>query len=304
MFDLATVGHIAIDLIRSRVSPSGVLALGGAPTYGSLAARRLDAEVTVLSKVGEDLSDEQLALLKTNAVDLTGLRIVRNAATTSFILEYSNSERRLQLKTRAPPILLEDIPSTMRAKAIHIAPITNEVSREVINRLRTQTGILSLDPQGFVRKFDSRGNMSLSRWHDPRVLKEIDVYKSSLAEIQAVTGFRNVHSAMKKIASYGTRIVMVTRSVKGSALLLGDEFYDVPACRPRIVKDPTGAGDAFMGAALAEYTKDEEPLWCTCVGSAAASFVVEGVGPAVFGERREIYERAEDIYDEVVGRKK
>jgi hypothetical protein len=33
------------------------------------------------------------------------------------------------------------------------------------------------------------------------------------------------------------------------------------------------------------------------VGSASASFVVEGIGPERFGERQETYERAKEIYE-------
>lgn len=78
---------------------------------------------------------------------------------------------------------------------------------------------------------------------------------------------------------------------------MGDAFYHVPACKPRIVRDPTGAGDAFAGAFLAEYLRGTEPVWCCCVGSAAASFVVEEVGPHRFGEKKEVYDRARKIYE-------
>ena len=61
-------------------------------------------------------------------------------------------------------------------------------------------------------------------------------------------------------------------------------------------RDPTGAGDAFIGAFLAEYVSGKDPEWCSCVGSAASSFVVEGIGPAEFGEKEETYLRARQIY--------
>lgn len=304
MFDLITVGHFAIDLILSPKIPIPKPSLGGAPTYVSLAARKLDAQVSVISKVGEDFPDEYLALLNANAVDLSGLKKVKGASTTKFVLKYENWKRKLQLKSRAPPIFLQDIPSFLKAKAIHIAPIANEISREVTQRLRTQTNTLSLDPQGYVRRFDRRGNMHLERWSDPVVLRQIDLYKSSLNEIEAVTGLANLHSAMKKIHEYGAKIVMVTRGMKGSTLLFEDRLYDLPAYKPKVVKDPTGAGDTFIGAFLAEYIKGKEPVWCACVGSAASSFVIEDVGPAMFEEKEETYERAADIHETIVVQKK
>ncbi|MEM1565388.1 MAG: PfkB family carbohydrate kinase, partial [Candidatus Bathyarchaeia archaeon] len=58
-----------------------------------------------------------------------------------------------------------------------------------------------------------------------------------------------------------------------------------------------GAGDAFMGGFLAEYVRGKEALWCACVGSAAASTVIEGVGPTLVGCGSEILRRAELLYE-------
>ncbi len=303
MFDLVTVGHFAVDLIASSEIPTPKPTLGGAPTYVSLTAKKLGATVSVISKVGEDFSDEYLGFLKANAVDLSGLRKVEGASTTKFVLKYENHERKLQMKSRAPPITVQDIPASLSAKTVHVAPIVHEISPEVIERLETLTNILSLDPQGFVRRFDIRGNVRRGRWHDSLVLKRIDVYKSSSNEIRAATGRSDLHSAMKSINRTGVGIVIVTRGMRGSILLFEGRFYDLPACKPRVFRDTTGAGDAFVGALLAEYVKGREPVWCACVGSAAASFVIEGVGPTVFGERAETHSRAEDIYDKVTVQK-
>jgi len=299
MFDLITVGHFCLDLITSPKITKPKQTLGGSPTYVSLAARKLDAKVSVISKVGEDFSDRYIAWLKANGVDLSGLKRVKGVSTTRFILEYSNWKRQLQLKSQAPPILPEDVPNSLQAKAIHMAPIANELSRNVVDKLRTLTGVLSLDPQGFVRGFDVRGNVHLKRWEDKKILEQIDLYKSSSTEIRMVTGLADLGLAMRKIQDYGAKIVIVTRGMKGSKLLFDGRLYDIPACKPKIVLDPTGAGDAFIGVFLVEYVRGKDPVWCACVGSASASFVVEGVGPEVFGEKEEIYVRASEIYGKI-----
>jgi len=65
------------------------------------------------------------------------------------------------------------------------------------------------------------------------------------------------------------------------------------------VVDPTGSGDAFAGAFLVEYLKTGDSVWSTAFASAAASFVVEGVGPSNFGTRGQTEERAEKIMEKV-----
>jgi len=299
MFDLVTVSHFAIDLISSPKITTPKPTLGGPPTYVSVAARKLDARVSVISKVGEDFSSRHIAWLNANGVDLSGLKRIKGASTTRFLLKYTDWKRQLQLKSRAPSILPEDVPTSLRAKAIHIAPIANEISPNLVDKLRTSTNLLSLDPQGFVREFDAKGNIHLKRWDDQQTLEQIDLYKSSSREIKAVTGLADLRLAMEKIYDYGAKIVIVTRGIKGSKLLFDGKLYDIPACNPKIVRDPTGAGDAFIGAFLAEYVRGKEPVWCACVGSASASFVAEGVGPEVFGEKEETYARASEIYGKI-----
>ncbi len=300
MFDLVTVGHFTIDLILSPKITNPQLTLGGPPTYVSLAARKLGARVSVISKVGKDFPDEYVTRLKTEGVDLSGLKLLREASSTKFILKYKKGRRRLQLRGLAPPIRSEDIPDSLQAKIIHVAPVANELSLDAITKLRKLTDVLSLDPQGFLRQFDAKGKVRLKRLEDIRVLRLIDVYKSSIDEIRKVTGLGDLRLAMEKVHDYGARIVIVTKGMKGSALLFEGRLYAVPACKPRVFVDPTGAGDAFIGAFLAEYLQKKDPTWCACVGSSAASFVTEGVGSAVFGEKKEIYKRATEIYEKRV----
>lgn len=296
-FDLVTVGHFAIDTINSPIVTPARTTLGGPPTYVSVAAARLGAKVSVISKVGGDFSREHRNWLLSNRVDLSGLKQVKNRVTTHFIIRYqATNERKLQLKTRAPRISVMDIPPSLQAEAIHVAPIANELSTDTIAKLRKTTNTLSLDPQGFVRSFNTLGNMKPRHWAPRSTLELIDVYKSSIDELKMVVATHGVKEAARKIQDYGVKVVIATRGLKGSTLLIDNAFHNVPASKPQVVVDPTGAGDAYIGAFLAEYIEGKDPLWCACVGSAMASFVVEGVGPERFGTKQETYERAGRIY--------
>jgi len=298
VFDLVTVGHFAIDYIHLPRTVSSKPTLGGPPTYVSVAAAKLGARVSVISKVGEDFSNNYVKWLKNNKIDLSELKRVEGASTTQFIIKYQKGwKRKMQLKARAPTISTNDLPDSLQARAVHVAPIANELSEELVTKLRKFTRILSLDPQGFVRGFDRRGNVHLKGWKGQSVLAQVDMYKSSLNEIEAVTETNNLQLATRRIGDYGVKIVIVTRGVHGSTLFFDNTLYTIPACASKIVLDPTGAGDAFSGAFLAEYIREKDPLWCACVGSASASFVVEGVGPERFGKREETYARATEIYE-------
>jgi sugar/nucleoside kinase (ribokinase family) len=297
IFDLLTVGHFAIDTISSPKITGARIALGGPPTYVSVAAAKLGAKVAVVSKVGDDFPDEYLKWLHLRYVNISELKRIPNASTTHFALEYKDSRRKMQLQAKAPTISSRDIPSSLRAKIIHVSPIANEISLNAIDKLRKAAEILSLDAQGFVRRFDKEGKVTLRSWRSTEVLDQIDVFKASTDEVQAVTGTNILRRAMKQIGDHGIRIVIVTRGISGSTLLFDKQFYNIPSCKSKIVVDPTGAGDAFIGAFIAEYIHKRDPLWCTCVGSASASFVAEDVGPRRFGKREETYGRAWEIYE-------
>ena len=77
--------------------------------------------------------------------------------------------------------------------------------------------------------------------------------------------------------------------------------YIVPAFEvDRSIVDPTGAGDVFMGGFLFEYLRGEDAPWCTAIGAAAASCVVETAGANLNASVRDLRMRAEELFNEIV----
>ena len=299
MFDIVCVGHFCIDSIILPNRKAPYVILGGSVAYVSLAAKNLGASVSVISKIGSDFPNAYIWWLSQEGIDLSGVAKISEAKTTSFELKYSDdlSWRSLRLTNRAKSITVGDLPNSIEAKAIHIAPVANEIPYEVAEKLKNYAEFLSLDPQGLVRVFDENGNVSYGALLNKRILGMVNIYKSSLEEIEAVTGQRELKSAIKAVHDFGVETVIVTLGMKGAVLSIEGTFYNIPAYKPNKVVDPTGAGDAFMGGFLAEYVQGEDSHWCACVGSAVASAVVEGVGPTFFADKAEIHRRAHALYE-------
>jgi sugar/nucleoside kinase (ribokinase family) len=302
--DITVVGHFAIDSIFLPSRPHPFTVLGGSVTYTSLVTKRLDATVSIISKVGGDFPEAYMWWLQQESIDLSSVVKLETDKTTRFELKYNKdlSNRTLKLKSKASPINVSDLPHSLRAKAIHVAPIAGEISYDVIAHLKKCTGILSLDPQGLLRNFDTAGNVTFRSSISKRLLSLVNVYKSSLDELSAATGQSDMHSAIKTIHDFGVETVIITLGIKGAVLSVGRTLYNIPPCNSVAVVDPTGAGDVFMGSFLTEYVRQKDSLWCACVGSAAASLVVEGIGPTFFGESEEIYRRAHSIYEKGIKR--
>jgi sugar/nucleoside kinase (ribokinase family) len=298
LFDIVSVGHLCIDsiILPNRLKP--YIILGGSVTYVSFSARRLGASVSIISKVGEDFPEAYLWWLGQEGIDLSRVTKIKDKKTTRFELKYDEglANRSLRLISKAAPITMEDLLNPLEAKFIHLAPITNEIQYEVAEKLRKNAEVLSLDPQGLIRAFDENGQVTIKALADKRILEIVNIYKSSQDEIEAVTGEADLKSAIKAVHDFGVETIIVTLGMKGAVLSVDGAIYNVPAYTSDKIIDPTGAGDAFMGGFLAEYIRGEDSLWCACVGSAAASTVIEGVGPTSYGDKAEIYRRANALY--------
>jgi sugar/nucleoside kinase (ribokinase family) len=179
-----------------------------------------------------------------------------------------------------------------------MGPILHEIPRTLALSLADRDAIVSLDPQGYLRRILHDGRIRTSKWLDRRVLKRLDLLKLSEQEASLVIGSN--FASPRKLTAVGPEVILITKAASGTVVWskrLG--MFNVPAFKTK-VRDPTGAGDAFVGALLVTWVKEGDLLWSAAVGSAVASFVVEKVGPANFGTPREIKQRASVIADETV----
>jgi sugar/nucleoside kinase (ribokinase family) len=179
-----------------------------------------------------------------------------------------------------------------------MGPILQEIPRTLALSLAKRDGIVSLDPQGYLRQILRRGRIRRLKWADKRLLRTLDVLKLSEHEANKVIG-RNCTSP-QKLGKLGPEVILITRGAAGTILwskTIG--MFHVPAFKTK-VRDPTGAGDALVGALLVNWVKEGDLLWAAAIGSAVASFVVENVGPAAFGTPHEIKKRALIVSEKTV----
>lgn len=106
------------------------------------------------------------------------------------------------------------------------------------------------------------------------ILDNIDILFANHHEIKGMsekTGI-NTESLLKDIP-----VSVVTMSGEGSVLHKNGEAKKIPAI-PVILKDPTGAGDAYRAGFLTALKKGYPEDICCKIGTTAASFVVEETG--------------------------
>ncbi len=309
MLDLIAVGNLAYDDIitpfdrRQRV-------FGGSVAYAALCAARLGQKVGMVSKVGQDYDMADLIPLSQAGVDMSGVKQV-DGATTRFECVYDEQENREQrLLGACDPILPEDVPAPyFQAKKVALLPIFDELPYQTVARLAADKSLVCMDPQGYLRSVGQRegacpepGRRVVQRpWDDrKRFLEKVDVLATSMPELEALAGTDDPAEAVRLLAGYGPRIVLVTREGGArtgfsSFVYCDGLFHEVPAIPPQAFVDPGGAGDSSATAFFIEYERTGDPSWSALFASAAASFVMEGFGASNFGTRDQIMARIRDF---------
>jgi sugar/nucleoside kinase (ribokinase family) len=73
-------------------------------------------------------------------------------------------------------------------------------------------------------------------------------------------------------------VPIVTLAERGSVLIEKNEILQIPAFATNAI-DPTGAGDVYAGSFITEYSRTKNLRDSALFASAAASIMVEQVGP-------------------------
>ena len=101
---------------------------------------------------------------------------------------------------------------------------------------------------------------------------------------------------MEKLVRLGVKVAIETRGGEGAQIRYAGGRMIVPAYAGETV-DTTGAVDAFIAGFFSAYAFGESVESSAALGSAAASAVVETVGPRTKIGRAELFERAEKVLD-------
>ncbi len=239
MLDILITGHCTHDIIVQK--DKEFFRLGGPPSYISRLLESLNRGVknkekeshaqvnyTIISKVGPDFKYFS---------ELPQKPILVRKPTTCFVHRYGSSERAMEVRSICEPIFPKDI--QYKSKVGLIAGVIREVLPETIERLSSLCQVIFCDVQGLIRKVDQLGkvyhvDLASTEFYD--VLPKIDFLRLNRLESQ----FLKVKEVSRKT------IVLLTKGKDGCSIIERGKELEVPT-RPLPEKDPTGAGDLFLG---------------------------------------------------------
>lgn len=249
---IAFLGHVCVDrnLIRGELETF----YGGGVIHGAVTARRLGAEVSVLTKCAE-ADRRHFTSFREAGVTATFLP---SPASTSIRNEYPTEnpdDRRSFLISRADPFSSADIAS-LRADIVHLNPLWHgEFPLELLPQLKRSAPVLGADAQGLLRHAGADGAMTYRDLGPKRdVLPLLDVFKVDTKEALILTGLEDVRPAARAVRELGPRIVVLTHR-GGVCVYDGREFYESPFTA-FTVEGRTGRGDTCTAAFLVGMLRD------------------------------------------------
>lgn len=247
---VVALGEILWDLL-----PSGKM-LGGAPANFGIHAHAMDAEVELVSRVGNDeLGAEALERLCALGISTRHIGVDSERPTGTVSVELDDGQPRYVIHEGVAWDAIradEEMEATLReADAVCFGSLAQRSAgaREALQRL------IAAAPAEALRVFDinlrqqfySR-EVIVTSLRAANLLKLNDAELPVLGEMFALAG--SVQERLEALLrQFRLRGVVYTKGADGSTVCVDGEWSELPAT-PVIVRDTIGAGDAFTAAVV------------------------------------------------------
>ncbi len=277
IFTSCTTDEITVDG-KTQTVP------GGPGLYSSLTARALGLDVDLYAGVDGNirtiLGDAGVVMMGEDAKTLP-----------MFSLDVSNGTRKIRLVNSCQQVRYT--PGTSSVDAAIVTPVYDEIAPETFEAVKSDAGFVFLDPQGFLRRADGQGAISLART-DVSV-DGVSAIKVDDDELAALTGGDDA----TLLSGAGIDHVLHTAG-KNIRMLSGGRRYML-ALPNRKIGDTTGVGDIFSAAFCCTMLKEKDLLWAFCFacGAANAALDTHKTGIQKVPSRRKIETSAAYFYNTV-----
>ncbi|MBV8732625.1 MAG: sugar kinase [Acidobacteriia bacterium] len=237
---LVVVGSVAYDGVET---PHGKVdrMLGGAATYISLAASYF-TPVKVVAVVGDDFDQQDMDLLSSRNIDVSGIEKVEGGKTFFWAGVYSpDMNDRTTLRTDLNvfagfnPKLPESYRSSPYLLLGNIQPALQKSVRHQMEGVRFTGG--------------DTMNYWINDYRDEllETIREWDFLLINDSEARQLSGCHNLRRAASGVLAMGPKILVIKRGEYGAVLFTRDFHFMAPGYLLEDVFDPTGAGDCFAG---------------------------------------------------------
>ena len=298
MGKIVALGEVVADIYRgepiSDVELGFVARPGGAPANVAVAASRLGSAAAFVGSVGEDLfGDFILRALESEGVETGG--VSRQSAPTrtslAFVEIAPDGDRAFtfyRTKPAADELLsAEDVTEKLIAGASFVnfgsIPLIREPARSATHRIARLAREHDV-PVAFDVNFREhlwKGREAAREAVDP-LLDLSTIVKLGDDELEPLLGTDDIDEAARTLLDRGVPLVLVSKGPDGAFYATSEFRGEVPAFDIEEVVDATGAGDAFLAAALVHLSDgaftEEQVREATLRGCAAGALACTAYG--------------------------
>ncbi len=269
------VGSTALDSIKTPKAENPRL-LGGSASHAAVAASFF-GPVNMVGIVGDDFPRRYLQLYRRRGIDLSGLEVVPGK-TFHWSGEYEanmNNRRTLLTELGVFETFKPTLPTSYKdSPYVLLGNIAPALQHHVLDQVRRSKFVVA-------DTMDLWLNIALPELIS--LIKRLDGFVLNDSEAHQLTKEDNVFAALHKIHRLGPSHVIIKKGSHGSILSGPQGIFICPAYPLTRVVDPTGAGDAFVGAIMGYLSAASGPVGrnlrrAMVYGSVVASFCCEGFG--------------------------
>lgn len=272
-YDIATIGHFAVDKITS-VDGKTVTAHGGAVYYGGISLARLGYKVVVVTRLHRD-DFPRLNEIRDAGVDVFATEAPETAGMENIFLSEDCDKRVCKSLGFAGAFTVEELPEIDASLYLVIPILAGEVDLPLLEAVAAR-GPVGLDVQGFVR-FAEADDVVFRDWPQKATgLRGVRYLKMDDTEAQVLTGLTDLRAAAREIAAYGVKEVLVTYK-DGVLVYAGGSFYTGDFTPARVL-GRTGRGDTCFTTYCAKRLSMEPAEACR-YAAAVTSLKMENPGP-------------------------
>lgn len=303
--DIVAIGGIRVDHVITADGTGAGPVLGGNALYAAAAARLWGARVGVVSRLNQQLAMDALRPLVEAGISLAGVVATSGTHGLSSYFRYLPDGQRVGMTA-------EEFHRCMGTCVRPGADAADEGVRAYTPRYEQLHRAVSPEPADMPDAFCRASSFLLMTmpWHshhtfttylvgrggalllDPyppymaratdtelaELLRAVTVLLPSEVELRSRFPDLDVLCGARRLLSLGCVGVVVKLGARGSLVLRRHRDAAMVPVYPTDAKDPTGAGDSFLGGFAIGLLETGDMLQAALYGTVAASFAVEDIG--------------------------
>ena len=244
-----------------------------------MSLKHFNAEYSIISVVGNDFKSQDLMLLESCGVDISGIKIEENDKTFYWSCIYTdNFKERITTKTELN-VMANFNPVIPNEKSkpdiLLLGNLHPEIQLSAINQLNNKPSAIILDTMNYwIENF----------WETVKeVISKVDIISINDEESEMITGQKDISKAASALHAMGPKFVIIKKGKKGAELFNYKKRYVTGVYDVEKVLDPTGAGDCFIGG-ISGFLSQSDKISFESIksaidyGTSLASFNVEEMG--------------------------